>query len=117
MRFGQVQNMPGCLSERFFLKAIEVVPFVLGIPINEECPVRLSVEYDGAVSTRLALSRARNALLQNATPKIGIDLAPLGPLDGVPQYAVRDALLSGKAHEPGVLEDSHPSTIRLARFI
>ena len=54
-----------------------------------------------------ALSLARDALLDEAAAKIGVDEATLGPFDGLAQTVVRDLLLPCKARKSPCLEDLH----------
>jgi hypothetical protein len=86
---------------------IDVRPLALGEPVHEECLRSAPEEDDGPVAFRFPLPWSGDPLFDDLTPKAGVDLALLGPNNGLKQDSVRNSFLRGKASKPPGFVDAH----------
>jgi hypothetical protein len=84
----------------------DVFTFVLGEAEQKDGSMRAEPDEQSKAGS-LALSRPRNALLDDPSAEIGIDQALLRTLDRRNQARIRDAILAGESRKRSGFEDTH----------
>ena len=86
---------------------IDVRAFVFGKRVEEHGAGAGPIGDQYAIATGAALSLPRNAQLNDAAAKIGVDQATSRALDCVAQAPIRNPLTARVLHQPFGLEDAH----------
>src|SRR5262249_29145239 len=102
----QSQHVACRLLELALFIGVDVRPGAFRETISENRALSPAQEDDRSVSTRLALSWARDPLLDDAAAEVGIDLSFFSARYRVHQNQVADFFLSSKPFKPAGLEDS-----------
>jgi hypothetical protein len=98
-------------SQSFQLVIINVVAVALGERIEKHRTPGRTVGDNHPEPTGTTLAGPRHALLDKAAAKIGVDNAPLGPLDRLTQAGVGNALPASKPLNASGQENPHGTSL------
>jgi hypothetical protein len=91
--FRQRQNMFRGFLELSLFIVIDVHPLALGKPVNEKRLGAPTEQDDSPVAFRPSLSRPGDPLLDDPTPKVGVDLAFIGSKNRFAESRIRNPFL------------------------
>src|SRR3989338_5788552 len=105
LRVRQGQDMLGHFLElRFFIRA-DVAELALGKTVHEKRQLTFAKKNDATVALGFTFSGAGDALFDDTTTQVCINLSILSSFDRIPKRISRDFLFPGKAPKPCVLEN------------
>src|SRR5262245_27909753 len=89
------QHVPHVLLELSHFIGVDIRPVTFGESVSKSRARSPAEEDDRSVAARLAPPRPRDPLLDDASAKVGIHVAALGPRYRVRENGIADSLLSG----------------------
>jgi hypothetical protein len=109
-RFRCAQQSSTAPSQSRKLVVIDVRPRRLGEALQKNGPLITPIGDHRAITSTLASSLTRNALLDETIAQVGVNKPPVGVSHRLHQECIRNSLASLKARESLHLEDSHEIT-------
>jgi hypothetical protein len=115
--FAEAKDVSGCFFELFLLIATDIRLHALGEAIHENCAVCWPEDNDRSISTRFSSAGPRDALLDNATSEVRVNLSFRRTHDRVYQSRVLDRLLAGEPLKPFRFKDPRATHSRIRQAL